>query len=92
VAKVDSDRVGGAQVDPVLGGVVVERQQHVEAVGDLGDCGSPGMGGTDGDGELDKELRGATFGAMTPEPMLLPSLNPSPMTRLGTGNGRDGPG
>ena len=31
------DRVGGAQVDPVLGGVVVERQQHVEVVGDLRD-------------------------------------------------------
>ena len=31
------DRVGGAQVDPVLGGVVVEREQHVEVVGDLRD-------------------------------------------------------
>src|SRR6266542_5443281 len=30
------DRVGGAQVDPVLGGVGVEGQQHVEVVGDLG--------------------------------------------------------
>jgi hypothetical protein len=30
------DRVGGAQVDPVLGGVVAERQQHVEVVGDRG--------------------------------------------------------
>src|SRR5258708_39945091 len=30
------DRVGGAQVNPVLGGVVVEGQQHVEVVGDLG--------------------------------------------------------
>ena len=31
------DRVRGAQVDPVLGGEVVERQQHVEVVGDLRD-------------------------------------------------------
>ena len=31
------DRVGGAQVDPVLGRVVVERQEHVEVVGDLRD-------------------------------------------------------
>jgi hypothetical protein len=29
------DRVGGAQVNPVLGGVI-EGQQHVEVVGDLG--------------------------------------------------------
>ena len=31
------DRVRGAQVDPVLGGVVVEREQLVEVVGDLRD-------------------------------------------------------
>src|SRR6266536_3405072 len=31
------DRVGGAQMDPVLGGEVVEREQLVEIVGDLGD-------------------------------------------------------
>jgi len=30
------DRVGGAQVDPVLGGEVVEGEQRVEVVGDLG--------------------------------------------------------
>ena len=30
------DRVAGAQVDPVLGGVVEELQQYVEVVGDLG--------------------------------------------------------
>ena len=36
VANVDPDRVGGAQVDPVLGGVVVEREEHVEVLGDLG--------------------------------------------------------
>jgi len=35
VAKVD--RVGGAQMDPMLGWVVVERQQFVEIIGDLGD-------------------------------------------------------
>jgi hypothetical protein len=29
------DGVGGAQVDPVLGGVVVEGQQDVEVIGDL---------------------------------------------------------
>jgi len=29
------DRIGGAQVDPVLGRVVIEPQQHVEVVGDL---------------------------------------------------------
>lgn len=31
------DRVRGAQVDPVLGGVVVERQQLLDVVGDLED-------------------------------------------------------
>jgi hypothetical protein len=31
------DRVGGPQVDPVLGGVVVERQQLVKVIGDLRD-------------------------------------------------------
>ena len=40
VAKVDSI-VSGAQVDPVLRGVVVERQQHVDELGDLGDCLGP---------------------------------------------------
>ncbi len=30
VTNVDPDRVGGAQVDPVLGREVVERRQHVE--------------------------------------------------------------
>jgi len=34
VANVDPDRVGGAQVHPVLGGVVVAREEHVEVVGD----------------------------------------------------------
>src|SRR6516225_9850909 len=33
----DNDGVGGAQVDPVLGGVFVELQQGVEVFGDLGD-------------------------------------------------------
>ena len=38
VANVDSsDRIGGTQVNPVLGGVVVERQQDVDVLGDLGD-------------------------------------------------------
>jgi hypothetical protein len=32
------DRVGGAQVHPVLGGVVVERQQLVQVTGDLRGC------------------------------------------------------
>src|SRR5690625_4513793 len=31
------DRVGRAQVNPVLGRVAVELQEHVEVVGDLGD-------------------------------------------------------
>src|SRR3954451_7913215 len=31
------DRVRGTQMDPVLGGVVVEREELVEVVGDLGD-------------------------------------------------------
>src|SRR5206468_11747993 len=31
------DRVAGAQMDPVLGRVVVERQQLLQVVGDLGD-------------------------------------------------------
>jgi hypothetical protein len=31
------DRVGGAQVDPVLGRVVIERQELLGVVGDLGD-------------------------------------------------------
>src|SRR5450759_2319249 len=35
------DRVGGTQVDPVLGGEVVEREQHVEVLGDLGDRPGP---------------------------------------------------
>ncbi len=35
VAKGRFDRVGGAQVDPVFGRVVVEREQDVEVVGDL---------------------------------------------------------
>jgi hypothetical protein len=37
VAKVDPYRVGRAQVNPVLGGVVVKGQQLVFVVGDLGD-------------------------------------------------------
>jgi hypothetical protein len=32
-----SRRIGGAEVHPVLGRVVVEGQQHVEVVGDFGD-------------------------------------------------------
>jgi hypothetical protein len=36
VAKVDSMGVGRAQVDPVLGRVVVEGQQFFHVVGDLG--------------------------------------------------------
>jgi hypothetical protein len=28
-------------VDPVLGGIVVEREQHVEVLGDLRDCHGP---------------------------------------------------
>ena len=39
VAKVDSYGIGSSQVDPVLGGVVVERQQHVDVLGDLGERG-----------------------------------------------------
>ncbi len=35
VAKVD--RVRGPQMDPVLGGVVVEREQYLAAVDDFGD-------------------------------------------------------
>jgi hypothetical protein len=35
VAKVDPDRVRDAQMDPVLGQEVVERQQDLEVVGDL---------------------------------------------------------
>src|SRR6516164_6932604 len=31
----DNDRIGGTQVDPVLGREVVERQQHVDVLGDL---------------------------------------------------------
>jgi hypothetical protein len=31
------DRVRGARVDPVFGWVVVEREQLVEIIGDLGD-------------------------------------------------------
>jgi len=37
VANVDPDRVGRASLDPVLGGVVVEREQDVVVLGDLGD-------------------------------------------------------
>jgi hypothetical protein len=37
VAKVDFDRVGGAQVNRVLGGIAVDLQQHVGVVDDLGD-------------------------------------------------------
>src|ERR1700730_16949157 len=37
VAKVDSLGVSSSEVDPVLGRVVVERQQHVDVLGDLGD-------------------------------------------------------
>jgi hypothetical protein len=37
VAKVVFDWVGRPEVGPVLGGVVVERQQLVQVVGDLGD-------------------------------------------------------
>jgi hypothetical protein len=37
VENVDPDGVGGAQVDPVLGGEVIERQQHLDIVGDLRD-------------------------------------------------------
>ena len=33
------DRVGRAQVDPVLGGIVVERQQKLQIVSDLGGLG-----------------------------------------------------
>ena len=33
----DNDRVGSTQMDPVLGRVVVERQQLVQIVGDLRD-------------------------------------------------------
>jgi hypothetical protein len=36
LAKVDSTGFGGAQVDRMLGWVVVERQQFVEVIGDLG--------------------------------------------------------
>jgi len=35
VANVDNDRIRRAQVDPVLGWEVVERQQHVFVVDDL---------------------------------------------------------
>ena len=35
------DRVRRAQVDPVLGRVVVEGQEHVEVVADLGGCFGP---------------------------------------------------
>jgi hypothetical protein len=31
------DRIGGTQVDPVLGRVVIERQEHVHVLGDLRD-------------------------------------------------------
>ena len=37
VAKVDSDWCGGTPVDPMLGRVVVERQQHIDVLGDLRD-------------------------------------------------------
>src|SRR3982751_265140 len=37
VAKVDPYGIRGPQMHPVLGGVVVELQQHVEVVGDLRD-------------------------------------------------------
>ena len=33
----DNNGIGGTQVDPILGGVVVERQQHVDELGDLHD-------------------------------------------------------
>jgi len=33
----DNDRVGGAQMNPVLGGILVELQQHVGVIDDLGD-------------------------------------------------------
>ena len=36
-----STRVRGPQVDPVLGGVVVEREEHVDVVGDLRRCFGP---------------------------------------------------
>ena len=50
------DRVRGPQVDPVLGWVVVEREQHIEVVDDLGDglgplgavVGGEGLRGGDG--------------------------------------------
>jgi hypothetical protein len=53
------DGVGGAQVAPVLGGEVVERQQLVELVGDLG--GRLGMGGEVG-GEAVGGLEGLAAG------------------------------
>ena len=37
MAKVDSI-VSDSQMDPVLGGIAVELQQHVEVIDDLGDC------------------------------------------------------
>jgi hypothetical protein len=37
VAKVDNDRICSSQMDPVLGRKVVERQQLLDVVGDLGD-------------------------------------------------------
>ena len=33
----DNDRVSSSQVDPVFGRVIVERQQHVDVLGDLRD-------------------------------------------------------
>src|SRR6476620_12727647 len=35
------DRVGRSQMYPMLRGVVVERQQHIDVLGDLRDCLSP---------------------------------------------------
>ncbi len=71
VANVDPDRVGGAQVDPVLGGEVVDGEQLLEVVGDLRD----GLGEPRDVGGLEAVHRGqgvaAVLGAPDPGQGLL---------------------
>jgi hypothetical protein len=64
VAKVDSIGVRGSQVDPVLGRVVVELQQHVEVLGDLlGGLGPlDAVVGNEGPGRSDRVF--AVFGVV----------------------------
>ena len=58
VEKGRLDRVGGPQVGPVLGGEVVEREQHVELVDDLlGGLGEPGGASADALATLSASVR-----------------------------------